>query len=194
MTSRRQKYAEETRQALITSSRQLFGEQGYAQTSLDGIAHTANVTKGAIYHHFKNKEAIFEAVVVQLLEETIQLIIEGVEKIPDPIQRTITALDLALDLGLTPDYQRIVLQDAPSVLGWERWKQLEKQFSYGLIRNLLHQLSAKQAQPDEITVRLIMSCVIEVALMVTEAETPAEQQKVREQGKITLLNFIQSIA
>jgi AcrR family transcriptional regulator len=193
MMSRRQKYAEETRQALIDASRRLFGEQGYAQTSLDGIAQTANLTKGAIYHHFKNKEAIFEAVVIQLMEGMVQIIVNGVTEIDDPIQRTITAIDLSLDVCLTPEYQRIVLQDAPSVLGWERWKQLEKQYSYGLIYNLLQNLSDGSNPPDEMSVRLIMACVIEVALFVIEANTVDAKEIARQQAKRALLKIIQAI-
>lgn len=190
--SRKQKYANETKQALIAASRRLFSREGYAQISLDAIAQAEGLTKGAVYHHFKNKEEIFEAVLVTILEEAVHKIEQDVGLMNDHTQKASRAIDLFLEICLSVDYQRIVLRDGPSVLGWEKWKALEKQYTYPFVEGLVRELQGAQANSlsGEIPTRLIIACVIEIAFMVMEADS---KQDVREKAKRFLLHILASM-
>lgn len=178
--SRRAQYTEATRQALVASARRLFGSVGYAATSLDEIAQQEGLTKGAVYHHYKNKEEIFGAVIEEVLSEALQTISEQVAGITDTRQRTLTAIDRFLDICLRAEYQQIVLRDGPAVLGWVAWKTLEQRYSYPLIEGMVKQLIDErliEARPVDLLVRLIMAWLIEVAFMVIEAENPTETRQ-----------------
>jgi len=188
--SRKQKYAQETRDALIASSRTLFTEQGYSKTSLDLIAQSADLTKGAIYHHFKNKQEIFETIMISILEESIQYLETHLASITDTIQKAIIAVDLFLDLCVSREYQQIVLLDGPIVLGWEKWRDLEKQYTYHFVAELVAELvddSNRSPLSNEVLARLIMAWVIEVAFMTMETES---QEELRAEAKSYLLKLI----
>lgn len=188
--SRREAYTEATRQALVTSARRLFGTVGYGATSLDEIAHQEGLTKGAVYHHFKNKETMFEAVIKQLLEESLAQIVAQTAPLTDPRQQALVAIDRFLDLSIKTEYQQIVLRDGPAVLGWARWKELEKQSSLPLIEGLVGQLMEQgfmETHPIEMVARLMMVWIVEVAFMVTEATDPAHT---REQAKTFLVGLL----
>lgn len=188
--SRRDKYTEATHQALLDSARRLFGTVGYVGTSLDEIAQQEGLTKGAVYHHFKNKEVIFEAVIGQVLSEALTSIATMTQGESDPRQQALTAIDLFLDVCLKAEYQQIVLRDGPAVLGWVRWKELEKHYSAPLIEALVSQLMAggwMESRPVEMVARLIMAWIIEVAFMLTEADNQAET---RQQAKAFLVDLL----
>lgn len=188
--SRRDKYTEATRQALLDSARRLFGTVGYAGTSLDEIAQHEGLTKGAVYHHFKNKEVMFEAVIGLVLAEALARIATQAQANSDPRHQALTAIDLFLDISLQPEYQQIVLRDGPAVLGWVRWKELEKQYSAPLIEALVSQLMDNgwmEVRPVDMVSRLIMAWIIEVAFMLTETTNPAET---RQQAKAFLVDLL----
>lgn len=188
--SRRDKYTEATRQALLDSARRLFGTVGYVGTSLDEIAQHEGLTKGAVYHHFKNKEVMFEAVIGLVLAEVLANIATQAQANSDPRQQALTAIDLFLDISLQPEYQQIVLRDGPAVLGWVRWKELEKQYSAPLIEALVSQLMDNgwmEVRPVDMVSRLIMAWIIEVAFMLTETTNPAET---RQQAKAFLVDLL----
>lgn len=188
--SRRAKYTESTRQALLQSARRLFGSQGYGVTSLEEIARQEDLTKGAVYHHFKNKEVMFEAVMEEMLEEAMKHVSESVAAISSPQQQALVAIDLFLDICLQTEYQQIVLRDGPSVLGWTRWKDMEKRYTYALIENLIHELRNEhlmEDRPVDMLVRFIFAWIIEVALMMAETEDKA---KTRQQAKLFLADLL----
>ncbi len=175
--SRRQVYAEATRHALLQAARQLFAAQGYAQTSIDAIAHHEQLTKGAFYHHFKHKQAIFEQVVEDLLARTTARVTDAARGAGDPWERTLAALDAFLDSCLDPVYQRIVIQEAPAVIGWSAWRLKEQRSGLALTTALLVDLMEMgliQRQPLEPVTQILLGAIMEAALAIAHAPNAAE--------------------
>ncbi|HYF62682.1 MAG TPA: helix-turn-helix domain-containing protein [Herpetosiphonaceae bacterium] len=174
--NRRQEYAETTRQALLAAARDLFARDGYAETSIDDIARHERLTKGALYHHFKNKKELFEAVVDDCLGAMAAKVAAAFQQAADPWDRAITALDAFLDGCLDPDYQRIVIQEAPAVLGWGAWREKEQRSGMALVTALLEDLAAAghiRRQPVELAGRILVAAIMEVALAITHSADPA---------------------
>lgn len=130
---RKGRFSAATKQQLVAVARKLFTKQGYASTSLDEIVAGADVTKGALYHHFTGKAAVFEAVFNQVendAAEKISLALRGHE---DPWDTAVVALRTFLEVVCEPAYQRIVVQEGAMVLGFERFRAPEERTTYGLV-------------------------------------------------------------
>lgn len=110
-----------TRESLVRTAIALFAEKGFADTSTTEIARRAAVTRGALYHHFADKEELFRAA-FQAIEESIfdRCLRATAEAGDDPAARLAAGADAFLDACLEPPVQRILLKDGPPVLGWER--------------------------------------------------------------------------
>ncbi|MBE9373186.1 TetR/AcrR family transcriptional regulator [Saccharopolyspora sp. HNM0983] len=132
--SRRVEYSESTRQALVESAVELFTEHGYANTSLDEIARRSRVTKGALYHHFGGKQAVFEAAfdaVEADLMGRLDAVVSGPGSAWDVARAGLRAF---MEVCLEPSYQRIVVQDGPAVMGTQRWRDAEEAYAFGVVR------------------------------------------------------------
>lgn len=132
-------YSEATRAALLKEATALFAERGYAATSLEDVASASHVTRGAVYHHFANKQALFEAVLeeqeVQAMEE-----ISAAATATDPWEAAMLALDAFLDKCCDPTYGRLVWQEGPTALGWHRWRECEEKYAYALVEGFVRSL------------------------------------------------------
>src|SRR5438552_5380159 len=129
----------QTRAALITAARRLFGAEGFAEVGAERIAREAGMTRGALYHQFADKADLFAAVLDEVEAEIAQRVAAAVAGL-DPADTTGMLLAGArawLDASADPDLQRIVLLDGPSVLGWERWREICLRHTVGLIAALL---------------------------------------------------------
>lgn len=131
---RRLEYSESTRQALVDSAVALFTERGYAGTSLDEIARRARVTKGALYHHFAGKQALFEAAFEAVEADVVDRLAAAISDELSPWDNALAGLKAFLQICLEPAYQRIVESEAPVVMGMQRWRECEERFSFGLVR------------------------------------------------------------
>ena len=124
----------QTRGCLINAARHLFAEQGYADTSTETILSGAGVTRGAMYHHFHNKAELFEAVCDLLSREAMAAIEKAVAGQRGSLA-TLKAGSLAwVDFMARDDVRRILVVEAPSVLGQERWRALDERYSFPLLR------------------------------------------------------------
>src|SRR5690606_9647885 len=123
-------YSASTRRALVTSAVKLFAEKGYAGTSLDEVVARARVTKGALYHHYQGKQALFEAVFEQVEEKAKATIEKRIRQSGDPWQRALEGLRGYLEVCQDPIYRRIVLQEGPVRLGFDRWREAEERSAY----------------------------------------------------------------
>jgi AcrR family transcriptional regulator len=136
-TSRRAQYSADTRRALVEVAQRLFTEHGYAGTSLDAIVAGAEVTKGALYHHYSGKQALFEAVFERVEaagSEQVQIAVAGHR---DPWESAMAGLRAFLDVVRQPSYSRIVIQDGPSVLGRERFREQEERSTYDNVLDIV---------------------------------------------------------
>jgi AcrR family transcriptional regulator len=128
--SRRQQYSASTKRALIEVAEELFTEHGYAGTSLDAIVAGARVTKGALYHHFTGKQAVFEAVFERVESNAAKSIHRALKDHTDPWQKAQAGLRAFLVEVQRPTYRRMVIQDGPSVLGYERFREQEERSTF----------------------------------------------------------------
>lgn len=134
---RRAQYSASTKRALIEVAEELFTEQGYPATSLDQIVGGARVTKGALYHHFTGKQALFEAVFERIESEARTSIQLGLKDEPDPWLKAQVGLRSFLDVVQQPNYRRIVIQDGPSVLGYERFREHEERSTFATVTEIV---------------------------------------------------------
>jgi AcrR family transcriptional regulator len=159
----------------MAAGRQLFSERGYHATGTPEVAALAGVTRGALYHHFQDKEALFEAVFRELEQE-----------LQDAAAATVFDLDRWRQLkdGLQsflyiisdrPDLQRVLILDGPVVFGWAKWRDLKKEFTLGLVTMALDELMREgviRAQPLVPLGHLILAALNEAALLIAYAEDP----------------------
>jgi AcrR family transcriptional regulator len=135
--SRRAQYSSSTKKALVEEATVLFTEHGYAATSLDAIVAEARVTKGALYHHFTGKQGIFEAVFEKVEYDAAQHIRAALKGNRDPWEKALAGLRGFLAVVREPAYQRIVIQDGPAILGYERFREQEERSSYSIVHDIV---------------------------------------------------------
>jgi AcrR family transcriptional regulator len=135
--SRRQQYSASTKRALVDVATRLFTEHGYAATSLDQIVAGARVTKGALYHHFSGKQAVFEAVFEKIETDASARIRKALKGSRDPWEKALIGLRAFLEIVQDPSYQRVVIQEGPAILGYERFREQEERSSYGLVQDMV---------------------------------------------------------
>ncbi|MEV6901169.1 TetR/AcrR family transcriptional regulator [Amycolatopsis sp. NPDC051372] len=175
MRRTQQERSDSTRAALVGAARELFGTRGYHDVPAEEITRTAGVTRGALYHHFGDKVGLFRAVVeeveIELTAEVAAVMTSGV----DPLTGMTTALGVFLDACLREEVQRISLTDAPAVLGWDVWREIEGEHGLGLLVTSLSRAHAEELivdVPIRTLAQLILSTVMEAARMIAAADDP----------------------
>ncbi|MBH5370248.1 TetR/AcrR family transcriptional regulator [Bradyrhizobium glycinis] len=138
--TRREEYAEATRQALLAAGREIFAREGYQAAGIEAISRAARVTRGAFYHHFEDKKALFDAVVVSLQSDAAARVQEISKRKSKLWERLYTGIDAYLDVSIEPAYARIVVQEAPVVLGNARFAEIEEQYPMALLKATLRVL------------------------------------------------------
>jgi AcrR family transcriptional regulator len=167
--------AEATREAFIATARRLFVANGYHATSTEDIVEAAGVgTRGALYHHFPDKRALFVAV-FERVEEDLIAAAARTERPSDGLGQLRAALLGFLDASLAPEVQRILLIEGPAVLGWQEWRALEERYGLGAIRGLLERAVTEGTlaqQPVDALAHVLLAAVDEAALFIANAESP----------------------
>jgi AcrR family transcriptional regulator len=141
-SSLREQYSQATRSAVMRSARSLFARRGYAGVTLDEIGERARATKGAVYHHFKDKRALFAAVCEEVQAGVVEKVKAAASGCHDPWQQLVLGLDTFLDSCLERDVQQIVLIDGPAVLGWKVRHELDERYGVAIVREQLERLGA----------------------------------------------------
>ena len=177
MSSRTQaERSETTRTALIEAARSLFAERGYAGVGTEEIVRAAGVTRGALYHHFHGKRDLLRAVYEELESEIAREVAEAATPGASIVETLEAGADLFLDHCLEPEVQRIVLLDAPAVLGWEEWREIGARYGLGLIEGLLRagmESGEIRPQPIEPLSHALLGALDEIAMLVARADDPA---------------------
>jgi AcrR family transcriptional regulator len=169
--------SESTREALIAVARGLFAERGYAGVGTEEIVHGAGVTRGALYHHFEGKRELFEAVYERIEAELAERIAAGAlaANAASPMEAMRAGAEMFLAASTEPETQRIVLLDGPSVLGWDRWREIATEHGLGLIEATLQAAvdsGAIEPQPVRPLAHVLMGALDEAAMLVARAEDP----------------------
>jgi AcrR family transcriptional regulator len=170
--SRREQYSQATKTALLEAATRRFAEQGYSGTGLEEIAADIQATRGAVYHHFAGKAALFEAVYKQLETTAVDRAVVAAAASADPWQAAFAALNVFLEDCCDPVYGKIVWQEAPLALGWHRWREWEEKFAYGLVEQLVRGMmdsGVVERQPLEATTRITFSILAAAGLALSEA-------------------------
>ena len=156
-----------TTDAILTSARHLFGTQGFAATTMDEIAEGAGVAKGAVYHHFKTKEAVFEAVFDQVSRDLVREIDSTARAETDVLAAMIAGTQHYFTATSKGPIGQVILRDGPAVLGWERWREIDAHhFGGKLPRAIAAAMDAGliARQPIEPLSRLLLGAITEAAV------------------------------
>ncbi|QYN22214.1 TetR/AcrR family transcriptional regulator [Amycolatopsis sp. DSM 110486] len=176
MRRTQQERSDSTRAALVGAARELFGTRGYHDVPAEEITRTAGVTRGALYHHFGDKLGLFRAVVEEVERELTAEVSAVMTASADPLVGMTTALGTFLEACLRPEVQRISLADAPAVLGWDVWREIEGEYGLGLLVSALtsaHAAGLIVDMPIRTLAQLILSAVMEAARMIASASDQA---------------------
>jgi AcrR family transcriptional regulator len=178
--TRRAENAAATRRALLSHAQQLFARHGYADVSLDEICRRARVTKGALYHHFRDKRDLFRAVCTQVEEAWVAQTLAIAAAEPDPFGRLQLGCEASLDGCLDPTVQRILLIDGPAVLDWQELRQLDAHRGLGVMRATLKDVMDAgeiEHQPVGPLARLILGALTEAALAIARDADPVTARR-----------------
>ena len=172
-----------TRSALLAAARELFAEKGFAGAGREEIVERAGVTRGAMYHHFDSKEALFQAVYEEVEHEMLGRIAEAAITAPEPLEQLRRGAMAYLDVAANDDVRRICLLDAPSVLSTEVRRELAERYGLGLVRESLALCMADGAiarQPVEPLAHVLLAALLEAATLVADGADRAEVDAVVE--------------
>jgi AcrR family transcriptional regulator len=161
-----------TRGQLIEVATSLFADHGYEGTSIDAVLAAAGVSRGALYHHFAGKEALFTAVLEAVSDRVTAEVTEAIRDCTDPVDAVRTGAMAWIDLAGDPVIQRVMLVDAPSVLGWEQWRAMDEGRTVGAMRAMLQAVSDSGRLPGELVVpfsHMILAALDEAAMVVARA-------------------------
>jgi AcrR family transcriptional regulator len=182
-----------TRTALIAAARKLFVTNGYFATGTEDIVTEAAVgTRGALYHHFADKQDLFRAVFDQVQTDLAAATV--IDERDDPLDMLTAALQQFLDASAeNPDVQQVLLIDGPAVLGWEQWRDLEAQYGLGAITVMLdhavaHGVVAKQ--PTAPLAHMLLAAIDEAALYIANAD---DRRQARNQARRALNQLLNGL-
>lgn len=185
-TSLRAEQVAQTRQALVDAAYTRFGAAGYAATSIDDIARDARVTIGALYHHFRTKAALFEAVFEQVHGQMLEAVETGALQAKTPTGVLTAAIDGFLDALLDPAGQQILIIDAPAVLGVSRFTELDEKDAFGPLTEAVRASGLATRQPD-VLARLMFGMLTRAGMLIATAEDP---RKARDEIAATMREII----
>lgn len=172
---RRDEYSEATRRALLAAARRLFSEQGYQATGIEAVAQATRVTRGALYHHFDDKRALFDAVVMELQAECAAMVQARARTVSGRWERLSAGIDAYLDACLDPAYRRLAIQESPVVLGLARHREIDEAYPLGLFIAALNGLR-RDGEIDfadtDLLSRMLAAMINEVALLLPDADDP----------------------
>ena len=181
--SRKAEQSEATRASLIAAGRKLFAERGFGGVGTEEIVRAAGVTRGALYHHFEGKEDLFAAVYEQVEADLVTEIGAIATEAHDPLDALHRGAAMFLEACRRPEVQRITLIDAPSVLGWERWREIGLKHGFGLIQGVLEagmEQGQIERQPIRPLAHLLIGAMDEAAMLVARSD---DEQLHREVGE-----------
>ncbi len=192
--SRKAEQSDATRSALLKAARKLFTDRGYAAVGTEEIVRRAKVTRGALYHHFRDKKDLFRAVHEELEAETTQQIAAQLAKgsAGDPLELLRSGIRTFLDHTTGP-LARVTLVDAPSVLGWAEWREIDEKHAMGLVMTALQgamEAGVLREQPVKPLAHLLLAAIGEAGLLVANAEDP---KAVRNQVEPPLLGLLDGL-
>jgi len=182
---------ERTRAALIAAGRVLFAQRGFADTSTEELVRTAGLTRGALYHHFRDKRDLFEAVYEDVEKGLVEQLMGALQGAADPLEVLRRGAAAFLDACLDPAVRRIALLEGPSVLGWERWREIDQTYGLGLVQFALQAaMDAKvvRSAPVEPLAHVLFGGLVEAAMLLAASSDPRQARAEVGKAVTTLLD------
>ena len=164
-----------TRAHLVDVATRLFAERGYDATSIEAVLAESGVSRGSLYHHFPGKEALFLAVMEAVGARVSAETAAAVQDTADPVGMLRAGCLAWIRAAGDPVVRQIVLIDAPAVLGWQRWRELDES-NLSVIRGAVaHAASTGAIDPGHVDVfaHIVMAAVNEVAMVIAQADGSA---------------------
>ena len=174
--SRREEYADATRAALLETAREMFTRDGYQETGIEAVARATRVTRGAFYHHFEDKRALFEALVIELQRGAASAIAARAVAETRPSERMMAGIEAFLDACSDPAYRRLVIQEAPAILGSSRCREIGERYPFGLLISAFAELKKAgrlDVGDDYLAARMIGNMICEASMLMDDAPQPA---------------------
>jgi AcrR family transcriptional regulator len=184
-----------TRQHLVTIALRLFARTGFAATSIEAVMAAAGASRGALYHHFDSKTALFEAVLERVEADIAHSVVTASRGIADPIEALRAGCNAWFDLAREPAVRQIVLVDAPSVVGWTKWREIDARHGFGLMKAALKnaakagRLGPELASPEliEMLAHMLLASVLEIALIIARSDDPVTA---KQEGRLAFETLI----
>lgn len=191
MNNRNIERGQATRAHLVEVATRLFATHGYDGTSIEMVLAESGSSRGSLYHHFAGKDALFWAVLENLEPQIAARVAEAERGAEDPIAELRAGLLTWIRLACDQEFRQLVLIDAPAVLGWQRWREIDEQGSLAAIRAALAWAAeAGRIEPRHVDVfaHIVMAAVNEVAMMVARADDPAAALSAEESAFTAFLD------
>lgn len=167
-----------TTSLLIKIARKHFTQHGFFEVSLEKIAEEGNITRGAVYHHFKSKKGLFTAVLESVQKDVVMQIETEASKSDDPWQQLILGCIGFVKGATAKENIRIMLVDAPAVLDWDVWRKYDRENSMAALKKHIDDLKAQGYLQDEVDTELmtysVSGALNELALVCLEDKEPGE--------------------
>lgn len=168
----RQERGTATREQIIDVATRLFAERGYEGTSIEAVLEGAGVSRGSLYHHFRGKDALFDAAIEAVEHRIGAEVMTAAATGHNVLEKLQAGCTAWVRLAGDPVVRRILLIDAPAVLGWERWRELDERHALGIIREAVamaaHEGRVATAMID-VYAHVLLASINELALLVARA-------------------------
>lgn len=162
-----------TRAGLVAVAQELFARRGYEATSIPAVLEAAGVSRGALYHHFASKEALFEAVVEAVEIDVTVKVARATRGTREPLDALRRGCAAYVAMCRDPVIRQVSLVDAPAVLGWARWRELDARHAFGMLKASVAAIAAGgRLKPDlvDVVAHMILAALMEVALLVARED------------------------
>jgi AcrR family transcriptional regulator len=179
-----------TKGRLEAVARELFGARGFEAVSAEELVAKADVTRGALYHHYDGKEGLFAAVVETIMGELHAQLAREAAGQGDPLKALQLGVGVFLKACSEPSVQQILLVDAPAVLGWQRWRELDAKYGLGLLKQALAAAAAAgslRGGDVDVSAHLLLGAITEAAMLIARAPNPAKARKWAERALIAVI-------
>jgi AcrR family transcriptional regulator len=178
--NRRIAQGEATRHQLLEVATRLFAAQGYDNTSVEQVLRESGVSRGSLYHHFNGKDRLFEAVVEHVEQGVVEQLVTAVGRHRDPVKILRAGCARWIALVQEPAVRQVILTDAPAVLGWQRWREIDEQHGFGLLKHGLQAVAdaGRLAVADvDVVAHIVLGALNEAAMLVARADSPDKARR-----------------
>ncbi len=166
-----------TRAHILNVATGLFTAEGYEATSVEAVLQASGVSRGALYHHFANKEAVFTAVLESVEARVAKQVAAAAAGASNPLDALRAGCAAWLELARDATVRQVVLVDAPSVIGWQAWRELDNRYALGLLKAALGGMAAAgrlRVEMVDTYAHLLLAALIEASLLIARASDPVD--------------------